>query len=388
MYNSPENLTELPSSNHAPVMPPNGISTDSIAAGAVATRPVLIGNVRLASPFVQAALSGYSDWPMRRIARRLGAAYTLCEVMLDQFLVALKDRARNRHFLYLTDDEHPVGGQLMGAEAEQFAAGAVRLVEAGFDVIDINFGCPVRKVLGRCRGGFHLSQPAVAIDIVRRTRDAVPPHIPVTVKMRRGLDDSAESRDKFFCILDAAFAAGVAAITVHGRTVEQRYIGPSRWDFLTEVKQHVGDRIILGSGDLFTAHDCLAMLNRTGIDGVSVARGAIGNPWIFGQALALAAGDPLPPPPRLHEQRDVMREHYRLAEELYGADRCGPPMRKFGIKYAASHPRFAEVRQAFTQVRSRADWEQVLDEWYAENLPGCYPDPSVHKVNQDCGDAA
>ena len=108
----------------------------------------------------------------------------------------------------------------MGAEPEQFAAGALKLVQAGFDVIDINFGCPVKKVLGRCRGGFHLSQPEVALEIVRRTRDAVPPHIPVTVKMRRGIDDSAESRDKFFTILDGAFAAGVAAITVHGRTVD------------------------------------------------------------------------------------------------------------------------------------------------------------------------
>src|SRR5207253_2859893 len=116
----------------------------------------------------------------------------------------------------------------------------------------------------RCRGGFHLSQPDVALEIVRRTRDAVPSHIPVTVKMRRGIDDSAESRDKFFTILDGAFAAGIAAVTVHGRTVEQRYIGPSRWEFLREVKQHVGLRVILGSGDLFTPHDCLDMIRRTG----------------------------------------------------------------------------------------------------------------------------
>src|SRR5688500_3407671 len=112
----------------------------------------------------------------------------------------------------------------MGAEPSEFAAGALKLVQAGFDVIDINFGCPVKKVLGRCRGGFHLSQPEVALEIVRRTRDAVPAGIPVTVKMRRGLDDSAESRDKFFAILDGALAAGIAGFTIHGRTVLQRYI--------------------------------------------------------------------------------------------------------------------------------------------------------------------
>lgn len=348
-----------------------------------------IGHLELEFPVVQAALSGYSDWPMRWIARRHGASYTLCEVMLDQFLVAIKDnRKRNRHFLYLTEDERPVAGQLMGAEPEQFAAGAARLAKAGFDVIDINFGCPVRKVLGRCRGGFHLSQPDVALEIIRRTRDAVPEQIPVTVKMRRGIDDSAESRDKFYTILDGAFAAGVAAITVHGRTVEQRYIGPSRWEFLAEVKKHVGARTILGSGDLFTAHDCLEMMRQTGVDGVTVARGAIGNPWIFTQAKALWEGKPLPPPPSLFEQREVILQHYRLAQELYGGDRCGALMRKFGIKYAALHPEHLTVREAFAKVKRLEDWEAVLARWYAEDLPGCYPDPAIYRAQGECEEAA
>jgi nifR3 family TIM-barrel protein len=348
-----------------------------------------IGSLQLDSPFVQAALSGYSDWPMRLLARRHGASYTVCEVMLDQFLVTVKEgRHRNRHFLHLSEDERPVGGQLMGAEPEQFAAGAQKLVQAGFDVIDINFGCPVKKVLGRCRGGFHLSQPAVALEIVRRTRDAVPAHIPVTVKMRRGLDDTAQSRDRFYEILDGALEAGVAAITVHGRTVQQRYIGPSRWEFLAEVKRHVGRQTaIFGSGDLFTPHDCLEMLRQTGVDGVSIARGAIGNPWIFAQCLALRLGRQLPDPPTLFEQRDLLIEHYRLAEELYGPDRAGPHMRKFGIKYAALHPQHIPVREAFTKVRSFEDWQSVLTHWYHEDLPGCHPDPAIHR-GSSCDEAA
>jgi len=352
-------------------------------------RPLNMGSVAIGFPVVQAALSGYSDWPMRLIARRHGASYCLCEVMLDQFLVTVKDnRHRNRHFLHLSDDERPVGGQLMGAEPEQFAAGAKKLVQAGFDVIDINFGCPVKKVLGRCRGGFHLSQPEVALEIVRLTREAVPAEIPVTVKMRRGIDDTAESRDKFFEILDGAFAAGVAAVTVHGRTVVQRYIGPSRWQFLAEVKRHVGARrTILGSGDLFCAQDCLDMMRQTGVDGVTVARGAIGNPWIFGQCRALAEGKPLPLPPGLHEQRAVLMEHYRLAESIYGEARVGPHMRKFGIKYAALHPQHLLVREAFTQVRNIDDWRAALNQWYAEDLPGCYPDPAIHR-GAECEEAA
>ena len=347
--------------------------------------------VPIGLPIVQAALSGYSDGPMRILARRTGASYSLCEVMLDQFLVTLKDRKRTSHFLHLTDEEHPVGGQLMGAEPEQFAAGATKLVEAGFDVIDINFGCPVRKVLGRCRGGFHLSQPAVALEIVRRTRDIVPESIPVTVKMRRGIDDSNESRDRFFEILEGAFAAGVAGITVHGRTVEQRYVGPSRWEFLTQVKQAVGSKRILGSGDLFTAQDCLEMIRQTGVDGVTVARGAIGNPWIFEQARALAAGLPLPPWPNLHRQRDLIREHYELSEATYGSQRCVIMMRKFGIKYAALHPDYELVRADFARAKSREDWKRVLVDWYSDDRPGVDPESNRHRsageAEEDCSSA-
>lgn len=350
-------------------------------------RPLKIGGVTLGFPVVQAALSGYSDWPMRLLARRFGASYSLCEVMLDQFLVSLRDRQRNRHFLYNTAEEQPVAGQLMGAEPEQFAQGAQKLVEAGFAVIDINFGCPVRKVVGRCRGGYHLSQPEVALEIVRRTRDTVPSEVPVTLKMRRGMDDTAESRDNFYQILDGAFAYGVSAITVHGRTVEQKYKGPSRWEFLREVKKHVGDRTILGSGDLFTAADCWRMIEQTGIDGVTVARGCIGNPWIFAQTRALADGQPLPAPASTHEQAEVMKEHWDLAEQLYGTERVGVMMRKFGIKYSASHPDYIAVRTDFAKIKDRAEWYAVLDKHYSEDRPGVYPPPEVHRVQgSTCAD--
>lgn len=333
-----------------------------------------IGDIALDFPVVQAALSGYSDAAMRVIARRLGASYSICEVLLDQFVLAVKDRVRNKHFMHVADEEHPVGGQLMGANPADFGPAAQRLVRAGFDVVDINFGCPVKKVLGRCRGGFHLSQPDVALEIVRRVRDAVPPGVPVTVKMRRGIDDTPESRERFFTIFDGAWSAGVAAITVHGRTVMQRYNGPSNWQFLAEVKRHAGNRTVLGSGDLFTAADCLAMIRQTGVDGVTVARGAIGNPWIFREARALAAGLPLPDPPSLHEQREIIAEHYRLAEALYGPARCGQQMRKFGIKYSQLHPQAETVRDAFVRIRRSDEIHAVLARWYAEDLPGRRPD--------------
>jgi tRNA-dihydrouridine synthase B len=332
-----------------------------------------IGPLRLDFPVVQAALSGYSDMPMRLLARRLGAPYAICEVMLDKFIMELKARRRTRHILHVADEEHPTGGQLMGAEPELFGPAARRLVENGFDVIDVNFGCPVKKVLGRCRGGYHLGQPAVALEIIRRVRDTVPADIPVTVKMRRGIDDSFESRDKFYEIFDGAYELGVAAITVHGRTVQQRYDGPSQWEFLRELKQYAGQHVVLGSGDLFTAQACLDMIRYTGVDGVTVARGAIGNPWIFAQVRALAAGEPLPDPPSLHEQRDVITEHYRLAEELYGPERCLPDMRKFAIKYSQLHPYHEQVRADFCGVKQPGAWRGVLAKWYAADGPGIHP---------------
>jgi len=337
------------------------------------TNELQIGDIALDFPVVQAALSGYSDTAMRVIARRLGAPYSLCEVMLDKFILQVKERRKNHHFMHVAAEEHPVGGQLMGADPEQFGPSALRLVEHGFNVIDINFGCPVKKVLGRCRGGFHLSQPEVALEIVSRVREALPVHIPVTVKMRRGIDDSQESTENFFEIFDGAYERGVVAITVHGRTVTQRYNGPSSWEFLREVKQHAGKRVVLGSGDLFNAQACLDMIRFTGVDGVTVARGAIGNPWIFAQARALAAGLPLPAPPSLFEQRDVITEHYSLAEELYGPERCVPTMRKFGIKYAQLHPEHKQVRAGFCSVKQAGAWRDVLKQWYSSDGPGTVP---------------
>ena len=295
----------------------------------------------------------------------------------------------------------------MGAVPDEFPPAALKLVAAGFDVIDLNFACPVKKVLGRCRGGFLMSDPETALLMVAKTRDALPPDVPLTIKLRRGMDDSQQSRDRFFTIFDGAFRLGVAAVTVHGRTVRQRYEGLSSREFLREVKHHAGPRTVLGSGDLFTARDCLDMLRETGVDGVTVARGAIGNPWIFEQARALAAawekGDSphscddqrcasVPAsgpfrraptegwsgtvpffPPSLHRQRDVIAEHYRLSEEIYGPSRCCRVMHKFGIKYARLHPHYKEVRDAFVAVTQPAHWRAVLDRSYAEDLPGVEP---------------
>ncbi len=321
-----------------------------------------IGSVQLDVPLAQAALAGYSDAAMRLIARRHGAAYALHGVVLDRSLMHVGKF--QRQVLRLPAEDHPVGGQLLGSTPEEFARAAALMAEGGFDVIDINFGCPVKKVLGRCRGGFLLSDPATAIEIIKRVRAVVPPEKPVTLKLRRGMDDSPESADRFFRIFDAALELGLAAVTVHPRTVRQRYTGAADWNFLAEVKRRAGSRIVLGSGDLYTADDILHMLRETGVDGVTVARGCIGNPWIFREARALLAGLPLPDPPSVAEQGRVLREHFELAAEVHGPRVADRIMRKFGIRYARLHPHPARVRAAFVGSGNRDGWFSVLDEWY------------------------
>ena len=327
-------------------------------------KTLTIGSVRLDAPMAQAALSGYSDMAMRRLAREYGCPYTINEVVIDK-LIAEGGR-RMRRMLAIDPAEHPVGGQLMGSEPDQFARAADQMVELGYDAIDINFGCPVRKVLGRCRGGFLLSTPGVAREMIRRVCDAVAGRVPVTVKMRRGMDDTARSERDFFAILDSAFELGCAAVTVHGRTVTQRYVGPSRWSFLARVKLHVGDRAVLGSGDLFSAADCLRMLEETGVDGVSIARGAIGNPFIFREVRALLAGRPLPAPPTVFEQGAAIRRQWRLMAELHGDTGASVLFRKFGVRYSELHPCNDEVKMAFVAVRSPDGFRRLLDRWYGD----------------------
>jgi tRNA-dihydrouridine synthase B len=321
-----------------------------------------IGKLTIAHPFVQAALSGYSDLPMRRVARMHGASYALNEVVLERSV--LHDGAWQRQLLTVPADDHPVAAQLMGADPAAFGPAARRLADAGYDVIDINFGCPVSKVLKRCRGGFLLGEPDTALDIVARVLDAVGGDRSVTLKMRRGIDAEPASERAFFTILAGAFDRGVSAVTVHGRTVAQRYRGPSDWDFLKRVKHFAGARTVLGSGDLMRAEDCLRMMRQTGVDGVTIARGALGNPWIFNACRSLARGEPAPPPPAVAEQGRTLAIHFAEAVAYYGRARAGKVMPRVAIKYARHHPRAKALRLAMQTMKTADAFESMLREWY------------------------
>lgn len=311
---------------------------------------------------IQAALSGYSDLPMRRVARAFGARYAIHEVVLDEIVV--QPGKLQREILHVEDDDHPVGGQILGATPETFAEAARLLVGAGYDVVDVNFGCPVKKVLGRSRGGYLLSDPETALAILAAVRDVVPPSVPMTVKMRRGMDDDDASAERFWRILEGAFALGVDGVCVHGRTVKQRYVGPSRWSFLAEVKRRFPARTILGSGDVFTAHAAVEMLRETGVDGVWVARGSIGAPWIFRQIERLLASGDRGPPPTFYEQCFAVRLHLEEAVKHYGPERGARSLRRFAFRYAAAHPRGDDVAAAFGAARVPDDVRAAVARWY------------------------
>ena len=329
--------------------------------------PLRLGAIELRVPVIQAALSGYSDAPMRKIARRFGCEFVLCEVMLDQFIVAVSKRKSR---LYFADsDEHPIGAQIMGSEPTQFVHAAQRLVDEGFDLIDLNFACPVKKVLGRKRGGYLMSDPKSALDIVSAVRQHISDAIPLTLKLRKGFDDSPESRTQFFEILDGAVERGICGVTIHGRTVRQRYEGESDWNFIRDVKQHLlaknrSDVAVIGSGDLIMAENCVQRLMESGVNGIALARGIIGNPWLFKEVTAVLRQAAKPKPPSLAEQREVLAEHFHLSVELYGERRAATTMRAFGVKYCLLHPCSDQVRQDFVQVKTAADWENVLNKWY------------------------
>lgn len=332
----------------------------------MAHAPLTIGNVAIGLPAVQAALSGYSDLAMRTVAREHGAPYALNEVVLDELV--LQRGKLQRRILGVPEHDHPVAGQLMGSRPETFGKAARELVNAGYDVVDINFGCPVNKVLGRRRGGWLLQDTATALAMVDAVLQSVAGDAPVTVKMRRGSDDSPEAEARFWAILDGAIARGVAAATVHPRTVAQKYVGPSRWEFLAHVKRHVGAFTLLGSGDLFSPFDVLAMLQQTGVDGVTVARGCIGNPFVFRQVAALLAGKPALRP-TCAEQRAAMLRHWQLAVPFYGNEaKALPHARMHVIKFAQYHKEPVWARERLVTLRQPADLPRLVEEVFADRF--------------------
>ncbi|MGC9453979.1 MAG: tRNA dihydrouridine synthase [Phycisphaerae bacterium] len=321
-------------------------------------KPLRIGPIEVTMPVVLAPLAGYSDLAYRRICRELGAGYAGTEMLLDRTVLA--GRTDCKRLTASHDEDHPLAGQLIGSEPQELAAAAVKLDAMGMDVIDLNFGCPVRKVLRRGRGGKLLGDPDRAVRIIRGVLEVT--DRPVTLKLRRAF---AEKDDGSACLRIAAEARelGVAAVRIHPRSVEAGYRGPADWSFLRRIRREFPEWTLIGSGDVLTPADALRMLEETGVDGVAAARGALGNPWFFAQVSQLSAGEDAPPP-TLAEQARVLRRHFRYAVEVHGAKQACRRMRSFGIRYSRLHPRAKALRAAFVAVETADDWQRVIGEYY------------------------
>lgn len=325
-------------------------------------KPFRIGSIKISHPVVLAPLAGYSDLPFRLICRRFGVRYCTTEMMLDR-MVLVCGKLHHR-MMAMTDDDHPLAGQLIGNDPDEMARAAETLCEHGFDVIDLNFACPVHKALKRRRGGHMMGQPEAVGKIVRAVIKASDK--PVTLKVRQKLDvDDDEAA--FWEIAQQAFSAGVAAITIHARSVQAKYSGHADWDFLARVKQQFDDRTIIGSGDVTSPHKAIELIRHARLDAVVAARGALGNPWFFRQVTDIANGQP-PYNPTIDEQKAVLMDHFEGALRLYGERRAPRIMRKVGIRYARLHPTPSKIRMAFVEVKNAREWHEVLQTHYNSDL--------------------
>ena len=353
--------------------------SDFVDRVSIMTAMPKLGNLQLDAPFFQAGLAGYSDTAMRLVARRHGCPYCVTEALLDQFLI---QGGKGLKSAELHEDDHPIAGQLMGSHPDDIAAGAKVLLGMDYDVIDVNLACPVKKIKKKSRGGHLMSVPDEAIAILGAVKQAVGDDAPCTVKLRRGSDDSPEALANFHKIFEAVIDLGYAGAVVHGRSVQQKYIGPSNWSFLKSLTETYGGTegfTIGGSGDIWQASDIFRMIEETGVDFVSVARGCIGNPWVFTQARALLVGDEATAqlPPTIYQQRDVLLDHFKLSVATHGEHLAARLMRKFGIRFSRHHPDGEQVRKAFISVVGLPGWKAVLDQYYSEDGPGVGGDEAL-----------
>jgi nifR3 family TIM-barrel protein len=325
-----------------------------------------IGGLSLDVPFFQASLSGYSDYAMRTLARRFGCPFTMADMMLAKS--AANPRVLRKAIFRPASDEHPIGAQILGRKPSTMAKAARDLVAVGYDVIDMNFACPAPKILRRGLGGALLKEPDTVIDILKAVRDAVT--VPVMMKLRIGVDHKPQSLENFWRIVDRSVEHGVDALVIHGRTVSDRYRGKADWELPAAVKNRLPEATIIGSGDIFDPVATIDLMKRTGLDGFIVARGAIGNPWIFRDLRCVWENRPVPAPPDLKEQRCVILDHFERILLDHPEKKAVSIFRKYAVGYICRHPRRKPVLISLMKAKTRADVESAINTWYTNNYPG------------------
>jgi tRNA-dihydrouridine synthase B len=323
-------------------------------------QPLHIGNLVLDVPFFQASLSGYTDWAMRLLAKEFTCPLTLTGVMLAKS--AANPKVLRKDAFRPFPDEHPVGAQILSRCPATMAQAARDLVTAGYDLIDLNFACPAPKVLRRGRGGALLKEPDLVIDIIKAVKEVV--NCPVMIKLRVGLNHQDPSQACFWEIVEGAVKNQVDALVIHGRTVRERYHGSADWDILARVKQRYPHATVIGSGDVFDAPKTIDLMQQSGLDGIIAARGVVGNPWLFNELRALFEGKPLPVPPSLSEQKEVILHHLDMVLKLYEERRGIGYFRKFAAGYARRHPQRKKAQLAMMATKTEKELRDAIDRWY------------------------
>ena len=318
-----------------------------------------IGDIVCETPFVLAPLAGQTDSPMRRICRRRGAAMVWTEMVSAEGLV--RDGAKSYELLRFDEEERPIAFQLFGARPEAMAGAAATAALLKPDVIDINVGCPARKVVRGGSGAALMREPALLREIASAVVETA--GRPVTAKIRSGWDSDSTNFAEVAVDLEDC---GVAAIVMHPRTRAQGFKGSSDWSLLRELKRAVSVPVI-GSGDVRTAEDAVRMLETTSCDGVMIGRAATGNPWLFGEAEALRTTGRVPPRPSLKEVLETAVEQLDLMVECKGEWRGVREMRKHLVAYlrgfeGASSLR-AELVRIDEHVAVRARLEKAASEY-------------------------
>lgn len=313
-----------------------------------------IRNVKIDNPYILAPMAGVTDLPFRLLCKEQGAGL-LCMEMISAKALQYKNK-NTKALLAIHPKEYPVSLQLFGSDPKIISEQAKRIEELPFQILDINMGCPVPKVVKNGEGSALMKNPKLVYEIVYQTARAI--QKPVTVKIRKGFDDACINAVEIAKIIEEA---GGAAVAVHGRTREQYYSGKADWEIIRQVKEAVSIPVI-GNGDVTSGEKALEMRERTGCDGVMIGRGAQGNPWIFHELLEYDRTGKLPPRPSKEQIKETMLRHARLQLEFKGEYLGIREMRKHVTWYTKGMEGSAKLRDDINKVESYAELESLLNE--------------------------
>ena len=315
---------------------------------------LMIGSVELPNPVILAPMAGVSDLPFRLLCREQGAGL-VCMEMVSAKAIAYHNRNTER-LMEINDREHPVSLQLFGSEPDLMAEIAAQIEDKPFDILDINMGCPVPKIVGNGEGSALMKNPKLIEEIITKVSRAIKK--PLTVKFRKGFDDDHVNAVE---IAKIAEASGAAAVAVHGRTREQFYSGTADWEIIRQVKEAVYIPVI-GNGDVDSPEKAKALLDSTGCDGVMIGRAARGNPWLFHRVAEYLETGKLLDKPSGEEIKAMMLRHARMQVACKGDYTGIREMRKHISWYTTGLPGSAKLRGKINSVESLQEMEELLQE--------------------------